>query len=156
MKLNLSLSKSVFEDFKDIIRIKQCYDNIYSIVNNWYNMPYKIGFVYVSLGIDLQQGIELNKGYTRHAVLLDEDNSVIDPTLYGANYLKVSPERLKSLVENKDSYILIESLAVEDYLNVIEETLRQNGVVYTSLDNSFEKRENEVKKQMMKMKKVVI
>lgn len=104
--LNVELSQEVFEQFKDCIEPKMCYNNVFSVfdMNNkvFREGKWKIAYGYVEVMAGL---------YCRHCFILDESGTVVDPTLFVQS--KPPLER--------EYYVMYVFEDVDEYLTAIEE-----------------------------------
>ena len=76
-QLNIEQSKAVFEHCKQHLQMKHCYNNVFEVVtdymSNFRSGKWKIAYGYVECTPLL---------YCRHCFILDENGTVIDPTIY--------------------------------------------------------------------------
>lgn len=75
--LNVEMSREVYEYYKDGIKPKACYNNIFNIfsisVKTFRDGKWKVCYGYAETLAGL---------YCRHCFIIDENDKVIDPTLY--------------------------------------------------------------------------
>ena len=76
--LDWEKSKAVFDDCQALIKPKQCYHNIYQIMNSFdYFEKFKAGEWQIAYGyVQITQEL-----YARHCFIVDENCNAIDPTL---------------------------------------------------------------------------
>jgi hypothetical protein len=131
-KLNIEVSREVNENCGAEIRKKECYDNIWKVINfgfgrNFIIGGWKIAYGYVS---------SINGLMARHCFIVDEEGNAIDPTLIQSEYFDE---------ENPNVYISFATLTFEKYLDLIE----KHGM-NPSLFNVFLEEESEAKEYAMK------
>lgn len=103
-QLDYDKSKEVYEYFKDAIKIKECYNNIFNILT-LSNKTFREGKWKVSYGYTEVMPLV----YCRHCFILDEKDKVIDPTLFAGSE---QPHRQYCVMYVFDD--------VDKYLNAIE------------------------------------
>lgn len=109
-RLNAKLSKKVYLDCKDHIMPKNCYNNIFNILNSHsrygdllHKGVWKIAYGYVKVA-------KGSNFLIRHCFILDENNYVIDPTLFAC-----------SGEDSREYYItFLVFKSVQSYLDAIE------------------------------------
>jgi hypothetical protein len=138
-KLNVELSKQVYDKCRHVIKKKQCYNNAFNVIN-FYGEKFSKGEWKIAYGY-----VEALKGrvMARHAFILDEDNKVIDPTLLCSEYVKEDKERIYI------SFKVFKSL--EEYLDTLEANDGQ-----PALFNVFFNREIEASKWAMERNMFII
>ncbi len=105
-KLNVELSKEFYESFKDEIKQKECYNNVFNIFTLC-NKTFREGKWKTAYGyVEVMAGF-----YCRHCFILNEDSTVIDPTIFTQS--KPPLER-----EYYTMYVFDD---VDEYLTAIEE-----------------------------------
>lgn len=117
-QLDLKQSKAVFEHCKQHIQIKHCYNNVFEVVtdymSNFRKGKWKIAYGYTEVMAGL---------YCRHCFVLDENNRVIDPTIYAQ---KEQPNRtyyVMSVFDDVDEYLA--AIESENYLPALEKYLKE-------------------------------
>lgn len=110
LKIDYELSRKVFDKYKKLVKLKECYNNCYNIATNAYELGFyhkklKLGYCYVDIGF---YGVLI-----RHCVLLTEDNKVIDVTAL----LTDDKERLKAR-----NYYLFDSLDDDGVFEMVVNT----------------------------------
>ncbi len=135
--LNVELSREVFEQFKDCIEPKMCYNNVFEVVTDYIekfrsdNNKWKVcyGFVEVMFGL-----------YCRHCFILDESGTVVDPTLFVQSKPPLEREYYVMYVfEDVDEYLT--AIEKDDLLPALDKYLREqdrraqgwareNGVIF--------------------------
>ena len=78
-KLNLDVNKSkeVYDTCKDRIKQKECYSNVFNIMD-YDPKPFRDGTWKISYGyVEAMSGL-----YCRHCFIVDKDDRVIDPTTF--------------------------------------------------------------------------
>lgn len=119
MKLNLAESKILAEAGTSLIEKKDCYNNVYRLfINDFISKDLHPAYVYLKLavGIDGRENAFL---YTRHAVFINEKNEVVDPTLYQTYTNRGDGEGLNRLVEDDESYVLIQRFTHKEFRNFL-------------------------------------
>jgi len=113
---NLDLSEEFYTKFKDKIKTKECYDNIYHIVNNYSSLSNDYPNIYIVYGgvqIDFKENPESNL-FVKHCFFRLQDK-IIDPTMY------------KNNLRNKQTkYFSVIEYNINEYFNMLveyEETL---------------------------------
>lgn len=114
-KLNAKMSKSIYEKDRDTYHMKECYINVFrAVCNNMENVKsgkWKIAYGYVS---------SIRNLLVRHCFIVDENNMVIDPTIYAT---------ILDDKEDTNYYVMYLFDDVEKYIDAIES---ENG--YPALD----------------------
>lgn len=106
-KLNLDKTKSkeVYDYFKDNIKIKECYNNTFNLFTlcpkTFREGKWKVAYGYVEVMPLL---------YCRHCFVVDENDKVIDPTIYVQN----KPN------DDRDYFVMYVFDDTDEYLNAIE------------------------------------
>ena len=104
-KLDMEKSKEVYDYFKHCIKVKECYNNVFNVFD-LSNKTFRTGKWKIAYGYtEVMAGL-----YCRHCFILDENDNVIDPTLYAQ---KEQHERAYIVMYVFDD--------VDDYLTAIEE-----------------------------------
>lgn len=104
-KLDIDKSKEVYEYFKDCIKVKECYNNVFNVFD-LSNKTFREGKWKIAYGyVEVMAGL-----YCRHCFILDENDNVIDPTLYTQTELPLS----------REYYVMAVFDDVDEYLNAIE------------------------------------
>lgn len=105
-KLNVELSKQVYEQHKEYIKMKQCYNNIYNVyersIHTFSKMGWKIAYGFVTAHENLM---------ARHCFIVTKENEVIDPTFVSLSHFDESEEYL---------YLSYELLEPREYLSKLE------------------------------------
>lgn len=83
---NINQSKEISGNYKELIKQKDCYFNIYRLVTDsdllsHYNLRVAFGYVFA---MNLE-GDEDRRLFTAHAFLVNENNEIVDPTLPNEN-----------------------------------------------------------------------
>lgn len=104
-ELNIEQSKRVYEECKPYIEFKMCYKNVFHCVTD-FNSKFRSGEWKVAYGyVEAIAGV-----YCRHCFIIDENNKVIDPTIFtntDTNYHR--------------TYLLLKAFDdVDEYLAAIE------------------------------------
>lgn len=103
-KLNFEQSKAVYERCKEYIKVNHCYNNIFEVVteymSNFRSGKWKIAYGYTEVMVLM---------YCRHCFILDENETVIDPTIFVQNDQS-----------NRDYYVTATFEDVDEYLMAIE------------------------------------
>lgn len=134
-KLDLKQSKVVYEHCKQYIQIKHCYNNVFEVVTDYISKfrenEWKVAYGYTEIMAGL---------YCRHCFILDENDNVIDPTLYAQN--KQQLERayyVMAVFDDVDEYL--KAIEENDLMPALEKHLREqdkqaqqwaneNGVIF--------------------------
>ena len=103
-QLDYDKSKEVYEQFKNEIKIKECYNNVFNILT-LNNATFREGKWKVCYGYTEVMPLL----YCRHCFILDENNKVIDPTLFAG-----------SEQPHRQYYVLYSFDDVDKYLSTIE------------------------------------
>lgn len=103
-QLDYDKSKEVYELFKNEVKIKECYNNVFNVLT-LNNTTFREGKWKVAYGYT--ETIPLV--YCRHCFILDENNKVIDPTLF-----------TNSEQPHRQYYVMYAFDDVDEYLNAIE------------------------------------
>ena len=113
--LNAEASKYVYNKDKNAYQMKECYINVFrAVCNHMENVKsgkWKIAYGYIS---------SIHNLLARHCFILDENNTVVDPTIYTTNF----EDR-----EDSDYYVMYIFDDVEKCIDAIES---ENG--YPALD----------------------
>lgn len=117
--LNVELSREVYEDFKDCIEPKMCYNNVFSVfdVNNktFREGKWKVAYGYVEVMAGL---------YCRHCFILDENGVVIDPTIYTQSEPPLQREYYTMYVfDDVDEYLM--AIEDNDLMPALDKYLRE-------------------------------
>ena len=118
LKLNLNLSKLIYKEFCNSVKVGECYNNTFNIMyefnhSNKYNIEdYKVGYGF------LKKIIRGEQVFFRHGfIIYNKDNSIIDVTA-------CLWEKLESKYQNYEYYVFKE-YAMEEYLNALRS---ENGM----------------------------
>lgn len=104
--LDLEQSKAVYEDCKRHIQVKHCYNNVFEVVTD-YISNFRSGKWKVAYGFtEVMAGL-----YCRHCFILNENETVIDPTIFTQSKSPLEREYYTMYVFNN----------VDEYLTAIEE-----------------------------------
>lgn len=103
-QLDIEKSREVYESFKDYIKVKECYNNVYNVFE--LNLDFfREGKLKVAYGyVEVMAGL-----YCRHCFILDESGKVIDPTIFVQ-----SEQRLQ-----REYYVMAVFDDVDEYLTAI-------------------------------------
>lgn len=108
-QLDIEKSQEVYDYFKDIIEIKKCYNNVFSVFElspkHFREGKWKVAYGYAEVMAGL---------YLRHCFILDEHGAVIDPTAFA----KADPQLQR---EHREYYVMAVFDDVDEYLTAIEE-----------------------------------
>ena len=131
-KLNIEVSKEVYENCGAEIRKKECYDNIWKVLN------FGFGSKFISEGWKSAYGYvsSIEGLMARHCFIVDAEGNAIDPTLINSEFFDA---------ENPSTYISFATLTFGEYLDKIEEC-----DMNSSLFSAFHEEENEAKEYAMK------
>lgn len=104
-KLNIELSREVYEYFKDCIKGKECYNNVFNVFD-LSNRTFREGKWKIAYGyMEVMAGL-----YCRHCFILDENGAVIDPTIFTHD----------ELLSEREYYTMFVFDDVDEYLTAIE------------------------------------
>lgn len=103
-QLDYDKSKEVYENFKDCIKVKECYNNVFNVfdLNNgiFRSGRWKIAYGFAEI---------MPCVYCRHGFIIDENDKVIDPTLF-----------VQTNEKSREYYVMYAFDDVDEYLNAIE------------------------------------
>ena len=133
--LDIEKSKEVYDYFKDNIKVKECYNNIFNVFTlspkTFRDGKWKIAYGYVEVMPLL---------YCRHCFILDENDKIIDPTTFAQPEPQLNREYyITTIFDNTDEYLsAIESdnlmPALDKYLKEQDKQAQQwaknNGVLF--------------------------
>lgn len=104
-QLDFDKSKEVYEYCKQHLEMKMCYNNIFECVtdymSNFRSGKWKVAYGFTSVMANV---------YCRHCFIIDENNNVIDPTIF------TKSEQSK----DTDFYVMFVFDDVDEYLSAIE------------------------------------
>lgn len=105
-QLDIDKSREVYEYFKDEIKIKECYNNVFNIFTlcprTFREGKWKIAYGYVEVMAGL---------FCRHCFIIDENENVLDPT----NFAHEEPQL------NRIYYVIAMFNDTDEYLSAIEQ-----------------------------------
>lgn len=117
-KLDLEQSKAVYEHCKRHIKMKHCYNNVFEVVTDYMsqfrNGKWKVAYGYTEVMAGL---------YCRHCFVLDENENVIDPTIYVQSEQRDKEYYVMSVFEDVDEYLA--AIENENYMPALEKHLRE-------------------------------
>ena len=133
LSINPTLSRKVYEDLKEQLHLKGCYNNTWAVATHYlskmHNEEWLVGFGFMHV---------LDKLYTRHAFLIDkESNQVIDATIC---------IRDKENDPNLD-YYLFAIFTFDEY----SDRIANQSDMSVNLFRSLQKEEAAVRKEMKKL-----
>ena len=109
---NFSESKKLYENNKNIIEPKMCYNNIFAIVTKHIEKftlrEYRVAYGYVSSFGNL---------LARHCFIVDKNETVIDPNVFTTSNIK-----------NREYYITKCFEMINSYIDAIESEKRMSGI----------------------------
>lgn len=110
-KIDYELSKEMYEEHKDLIQLKQCYNNCFEVAMsdrrfNFFNKEIKMGYCYMDIGF---VGI-----LVRHCVLITHDDKLIDVTAFA------SEKKEEDILRRK--YFVFETLDDEEVYKMVSDT----------------------------------
>lgn len=116
--LDIEKSKEVYEYFKDNLKIKACYNNVFNIFTlcpkTFREGKWKIAYGYVSVLANL---------YCRHCFIVDNEGKVIDPTIYTSSEPNTQREYyVMATFNNTDEYL--NAIENDNYMPALENYLR--------------------------------
>lgn len=105
-QMNVDMSREVYEYFKDHIKLKECYNNVFNVFTlcpkTFRDGKWKVAYGYVEAMPLL---------YCRHCFILDEHGKVIDPTAFAHD----EPQT------QREYFVMTVFDDTDEYLNAIEE-----------------------------------
>ena len=116
--LDIEKSKEVYEYFKDNLKIKECYNNVFNIFTlcpkTFRGGKWKIAYGYVSVLANL---------YCRHCFIIDNEGKVIDPTIFTSTEPNTQREYfVMATFNNTDEYL--NAIENDNYMPALENYLR--------------------------------
>lgn len=121
-KINLDAkkSKAVFKHCRNI-QMKECYNNIFNVVTDY--IPkfrcslWRVAYGYMKV---------FDNVYCRHCFVIDENNKVIDPTLYTTERQDIDGKEyfVSYIFDDIDGYF--EAIENNDYMPALEYYLKEN------------------------------
>ena len=125
-QLDIEKSREVYEYFKDNIKVKECYNNVFKVFElsqkTFRDGKWKIAYGYVEVMAGL---------YCRHCFILDENGKVIDPTIFAQ-----TEQRLQ-----REYYVMAVFDDVDEYLTAI-----MNDDCMPALDKYFREQDKKAQK----------
>ena len=134
-QLDIEKSREVYEYFKDNIKVKECYNNVYHIfelsLKTFREGKWKIAYGYVEVMAAL---------YCRHCFILDEHGNVIDPTVFAQEEQNLEREYyIMAVFDDVDEYLT--AIENNDYMPALnkhflvrdikaQKWARENGVIF--------------------------
>lgn len=117
--LDLEQSKAVYEDCRQHIKVKHCYNNVFEVVTD-YISNFRSGKWKVAYGFaEVMAGL-----YCCHCFILDEQDKAIDPTIYTQNEPHLQREYYVMFVfDDVDEYF--NAIESEDYMPALDKHLRE-------------------------------
>ncbi len=104
-KLDIEKSKEIYDYFKDCVKVKECYNNVFNVFD-LSNKTFREGKWKIAYGYtEVMAGL-----FCRHCFIIDENNRVIDPTLFAQNEQ-----------HERAYYVMYAFDDVDEYLTAIEE-----------------------------------
>lgn len=118
-QLNIEQSKAVFEHCKQHLKMKHCYNNVFEVVtdymSNFRSGKWKIAYGYVNV---------IPCVYCRHCFVLDENDEVIDPTIFTKPQGETNNEYLvMTTFDDVDEYLT--AIENEDYMPALNGYLKE-------------------------------
>ena len=118
-KIDLEQSRVVYENCKQHIQMKHCYNNVFEVVtdymSNFRTGKWKIAYGYTEIMAEL---------YCRHCFVLDESNNVIDPTIFAQNEPQLQRAYyVMTVFDDVDEYLA--AIESENYMPALEKHLRE-------------------------------
>lgn len=135
LKMNYELSKKMYEEYKNLIKIKGCYHNIAMIITR--SSVEMLGDLKIGFGA-WQIPLYEDNIFAKHCFLL-KDNSVIDPTYFASGK------------NDNSDYMIFKTLSVDEYLEYLEKDNFDTSLP-TFTDNMF----NEIAIELLKEKIILI
>ena len=112
-EINFITSKEVYEELKHLLEVKMCYNNVFHVVSSskyidmFLSGDWKIAYGYIRV-------LEGQPLITRHAFIIDEEERVIDPTLY-------TMEHFNENDYNYRQHTSFEVMDIDTYRSAIDE-----------------------------------
>lgn len=119
-QLNIEQSKAVFEYCKRHLQMKMCYNNVFECVtdymSNFRSGKWKIAYGYVNVTPCI---------YCRHCFILDENDRVIDPTIFTKSNPTIEDNEylVMALFDDVDEYLT--AIENENYMPALEKHFRE-------------------------------
>lgn len=132
--LDLEQSKAVYEHCKRHIQVKHCYNNVFEVVTDYMSKfrsgEWKIAYGYTEVMAGL---------YCRHCFILDENDNVIDPTIFAQSEQRNRAYYVMAVFEDVDEYLT--AIENENYMPALDKHLRvqdkqaqqwakENGIIF--------------------------
>lgn len=134
-RLDVDMSREVYEYYKDNIKVKECYNNVYHVfefnIEKFRNGKWKVAYGYMEVMAGL---------YCRHCFILDENGNVIDPTVFTSSEPQLQREYyVMAVFDDVDEYLT--AIENNDYMPALNKHLlardikaqmwaRNNGVIF--------------------------
>lgn len=136
LQLNIELSKEIYEQLKDRLKVKMCYNNTFYVTEEYTDRvsaeEWLVAYGFMKV---------INNLYTRHAFLIDTTtNQVIDPTVF-----------TQTTVQLNQVYYPFVTMRLDEYLTKLQE-----GNLDPTLERSFIEQEKVVRNFLTKQKCMVI
>lgn len=118
LPLNAERSKAVFNSCSEYVKVKECYINVFRVACTFFEKmrfgEWRIAYGYMTSSVGL---------LIRHCFLIDENNAVIDPTLYAQN--TVDEDRSYYVMKVYDTFSeYFDDVDKEDNYPALSRTLR--------------------------------
>ena len=113
-------SKVVYEHCGDMLQVKECYNNVFKVVTE-YIPKFRCGLWRVAYGyMKIFDNL-----YCRHCFVIDENNKVIDPTLYTTERKDIDDKEhfVSYIFDDINAYF--EAVEVNDFMPSLEYYLRE-------------------------------
>ena len=100
-QLDIDKSREVYEYFKDNIKVKECYNNVYNVFElspkTFREGKWKVAYGYTEVMAGL---------YCRHCFILDGSGNVIDPTVFAQSEPDLGREYfVMAVFDDMDEYL---------------------------------------------------
>ena len=117
--LNMEKSKELYKQHKRVIKQKECYNNVFRVISAHWNKlqsgEWKVAYGYMTL---------LENLLCRHCFVLDENNEVLDPTIFTHTLVDAEKQYFVMKLFN-DPREYLEALEWEEGYPALSSTLHQ-------------------------------
>lgn len=121
-KLDAEKSKEVFDRCGNI-KVKECYNNIFKVVTEYpsmfHNNVWRVAYGYMLIFDNL---------YCRHCFVIDENNKIIDPTIYATEREDAEAKEYYAMFIFDDMGEYLKAVEHEEYMPGLEYHLREKDV----------------------------
>ncbi len=104
--LDIHRSKEFYNKCRGIVKIKECYNNIFNVSSHIYN-PFVNGELKIAFGYVLI----MDNMFARHCFIVDNNGNAIDPTIVSTSTFKEDKEH---------RYLSFDILEFNDYIDLLD------------------------------------